>query len=90
MILLRDGLNGLCKIMAFWKYLILESWNNWVERPHIDKLALMAAKWLARVGGDEPFVVRNCRYEIRIIGVSLNTETCMETVKAMNSLNILW
>ena len=28
--LLSEGLNGLCRVMAFWTYLILESWNNWV------------------------------------------------------------
>ena len=28
------------------------------------KLALMADKWLAKVGVDEPFVVKNCKYAI--------------------------
>ena len=54
------------------------------------KLALMVDKWLAKVGVDEPFVVKNCKYAIMIIGVSLSRETCMNTVKAINSLNILW
>ena len=36
---------------------------------HMAKVALMAAQWLAEVGVDEPFVVRNCKYEIIIIGL---------------------
>ena len=42
------------------------------------KMSLMADKWLARVVVDEPFVVKNCKYAIRIIGVSLNRETSIK------------
>ena len=37
-------------------------------RPYMARFALMADKWLASVGAEEPFVVRNCRYAIKIIG----------------------
>ena len=45
----------------------------------------MAAKWLAKVGFDKPFVVKNCKYAMRIMGVHLNRETCINTVKAIKS-----
>ena len=53
------------------------------------RLTLMAARWLATVGADEPFVVKNCKYEMIMTRFSLNKETCINTVKAINSLNIL-
>ena len=42
------------------------------------KLALMAANCLAKIGAAEPFVVRNCRYEMIIIRFSLKKETCIK------------
>ena len=53
------------------------------------RFALMADKWLASLGPEEPFVVRNCKYAISIMEERSMREICMNTVKAMKSLNIL-
>ena len=58
-IFFNETLKGLCRIKAFWKYLILGSSKGSVEKPNRATLVLTADKWLAMAVAEYLFVYKN-------------------------------